>query len=195
MAHFEAVIATDASDEQIRSAEPVNGVEFRVANAEASGIDAVSVDLVTVAQALHWFDIDAFFAEADRVLKPGGVLAFWCYQHCAVDDKSVMETVGHFLDEVEPYWPAERSIVEEQYPTIETPFADLPVGRFAMVENWTARELLAYIRTWSAVQRYLAAYGRDPIDIHEAAFLSAWGDGRREVRWPIVLRACRKAET
>ena len=80
--HFTAVIATDASEQQISNAQTCNGVSFRTAAAEDSGLDAASIDLVTVAQALHWFDIDRFFEEVNRVLKPGGILAVWCYQNC-----------------------------------------------------------------------------------------------------------------
>jgi SAM-dependent methyltransferase len=170
-------------------------VTFRIARAESSGLEAASADLITVAQALHWFDISAFFAEANRVLKAGGVLAFWCYRHCEVDDAPVMSVFRQFLEEVRDYWPQERAIVEDEYPLIDTPFMDLPVDDFSMSARWTADELLAYIDTWSATRRYVAARGRSPVDIHGDAFRLAWGAGRRTVAWPIVLRACRKVET
>ena len=77
--HFDSVIATDASAQQIASAELNDRISYRVAPAEASGIDSASVDLILVAQALHWFDIDRFFTEAKRVLKENGALAISSY--------------------------------------------------------------------------------------------------------------------
>lgn len=129
------------------------------------------------------------------MLVPGGVLAFWCYQHCKLEDDSIMDTFGRLRAEVEGYWPAERAIVDEDYPAIETPFADLPAGRFAITADWTAEQLLAYIGTWSATQRYLAERGQDPVAIHADDIRTAWGEERRTVTWPIILRTCRKAET
>jgi spermidine synthase len=150
---------------------------------------------VTVAQALHWFDIDAFFDEVDRVLRPGGVLAFWCYQHFMTDDTRVMTVFRRLLNDVEDYWPPERAVVEAQYPDIRTPFVDLPEAQFAITAEWTSDQLLAYARTWSAAQRCMADRGRDPVATHAAAFRDAWGASPRTVTWPIVFRACRKAET
>jgi SAM-dependent methyltransferase len=162
-----------------------------VARAEESGLEAGSVDLVTVAQALHWFDIDAFFVEAQRVLRPDGVVAFWCYQNCTIDahcDAVVRAT----FDEVEDYWPPERDIVENQYPHIPMPFDEIGVPPQSMCLQWRAEQLLAYMNTWSATQRCLAATGRDPVGKHAAALLAAWGPGERTVRWPLVLRAGRR---
>lgn len=188
---FRQVIGTDASEQQIASADPANELEFRVARAEDSGLPDHTVDLITVAQALHWFDIDAFFAEADRVLKPGGILAFWCYQNCLVDD-DVDSIVLDIFAEVDDYWPPEREIVEAEYPTIAIPFDDVDIGEFCMVADWRADQLLDYMRTWSATQRFLAAQGHDPVESHADALRAAWGSGSRQVHWPIVLRVGRK---
>ena len=147
--------------------------------------------MITVAQALHWFDIHAFFVEADRVLKPGGVLAFWCYQNCIVDD-DVDPVVLDIFAEVEDYWPPERAIVEDEYPTIAIPFGELKIGDFCIVADWSANQLIDYMRTWSAARRFLAANGHDPVESHAGALRTAWGPGSRRVNWPIVLRAGRK---
>src|SRR5688572_27473051 len=110
---FRSVMATDASAEQIASASPQPGVEFRVASAEASGLPDFSVSLVTVAQAMHWFDLERFYAEVDRVLLPGGVLAAWAYGINVVEGEEVNAIVqdfyGNTLDE---YWPPQRRLVE-----------------------------------------------------------------------------------
>jgi SAM-dependent methyltransferase len=185
------VVATDASAEQIASAESQAGLRFRVAPAESSGLESDSVDLVTVAQALHWFDIDRFFAEAIRVLKPGGVLSFWCYEHSQVIP-ACDEIIRKVFAEVEPYWPPERHIVEGRYENIASPLPEIPTKSFSMQVSWTAVDALDYMRTWSATRRYIGDKGTDPAAIYADELCAAWGGERRTVTWPITLRACRK---
>lgn len=164
---------------------------FRVAPAEASGIESGTVDLITVAQALHWFDIDAFFAEAGRVLKPAGILAVWSYHHCQVNARinNIIERIFHKVDE---YWPPERDLVENRYESVTLPFRELPVEDFAMTARWTADDMLAYMRTWSASRRYLENTGKDPVALYDNELKSAWGVNARTVRWPLVLRVGQK---
>ena len=149
------------------------------------------MDLITVAQALHWFDIDRFFAEAVRVLKPGGVLSFWCYEHCAVDPACDAVIRQIFVD-VEPYWPPERDVVENHYEGIEMPIPDIRTEDFSMQAIWTVEEILGYMRTWSASQRYMEDKGADPTLNHADELRAQWGAERRTVRWPITLRVGRK---
>jgi len=189
--HFNSVIATDASAEQIASAGTQSGLQFRVANAEASGLKSDSVDLITVAQALHWFDIDRFFAEAVRVLKPGGVLSLWCYEHCRVDPACDV-VIRQIFAEMEPYWPPERDIVENHYDGIEMPIPEIRTEDFSMQATWTADEILGYMRTWSASQRYMEDKGADPTSIYADELRALWGLGGHTVHWPITLRAGRK---
>lgn len=188
---FRRVIATDASEQQIASAEQHPKIEFRVALAESSGIGAASVDLITVAQALHWFNIDAFFAEACRILKPGGVLAVWSYERCLVDAEC-NEIIEQVFDEVEDYWPSEREIVDGHYSSIMMPLPEIPVEAFDMRLDWTAAEMLAYMRTWSASRRYMQANNSDPVALYEQELRRTWGNGRRDLRWPLTIRVCRK---
>jgi ubiquinone/menaquinone biosynthesis C-methylase UbiE len=189
--HFNNVIATDASSEQIASAESLPGIRFQVAPAEASGLLSGSVDLITVAQALHWFDIDSFFAEAVRVLKPGGILSFWCYERCKIDG-ACNDIIEKIFAEVEPYWPPERDLVERHYRDIETPVPEIAVDDFAMRAIWTADEMLSYMRTWSASQRYISDRKQDPTLLLRSELISAWGPARRTVTWPLMLRAGEK---
>jgi SAM-dependent methyltransferase len=192
--HFAAVVATDPSAEQIRNAAPHPRVTYRVAPAEESGLEEGSASLVSVAQALHWFDLPRFWAEAGRVLKPGGLLAAWTYPLMSVTP-AVDAVVGRFYDgEVGPYWPPERRLVDEEYRTIAFPWTEVEVPSFAIELGWTLGDLLAYVRTWSAVQRYRKQHGTDPVDGIERELADAWGaaDAVHAVHWPLVVRAVRK---
>ena len=187
MPHFARVVATDASATQIAAAESAAKLEFRTAPAENSGLDDASVDLITVAQALHWFDMPAFFEEARRVLKTGGLLAVWCYERNRVDE-SCDRVISRMFAEVEDFWPPERDIVENHYRDIEMPFTELSVPRFDMTASWTVDDILGYFRTWSAARRYQRQRGTDPFLGLEGELRQAWGRQRREVRWPLTLR-------
>jgi SAM-dependent methyltransferase len=192
--HFAEVVATDASAQQVRSAAPHPRVAYRVAPAEESGLEGASMDLVAVAQALHWFDVPRFWAEAGRVLKPGGLLAAWTYPLLRVSP-GVDEVVRRFYTgPMEPYWPPERRLVDEEYRTIDFPWTAVEVPPFAIDLEWTIDELLDYVRTWSAVQAFSRRHGRDPVDDVAPAVAAAWGDpaARRAVHWPLAVRAVRR---
>ena len=192
---FDRVVGTDASCEQITSATLNPKIEFRVALAEQSGLMDESVGLVTVAQALHWFDLERFYAEARRVLKPGGVLAVWAYGLNEVEDGAINEIVRHFYsDVVGPYWPPERRLVEEGYGTIPFLFAEMTPPAFRMETRWTLEQLLGYFSTWSATNRCIKATGRNPIEQLAAVLSRAWGGAAstRLISWPLSLRVGRK---
>lgn len=185
--HFEGVVATDASSAQIDAAIAHPGVTYRVAAAEDSQIEADSIDLITVGQALHWFDLERFFAEAKRVLVRDGVLAAWCYELCKVSegcDAVVDELYAGILAE---FWPPERRLIEERYSGINMPGHPLESREFEMGVTWTVADMLGYLRTWSGSARYQRAYGNDPVSKIESALRAEWGAGRRPVRWPLTL--------
>ena len=192
--HFPEVIATDASETQIAAAEPCDGVSYRVAVAEESEIADSSIDLVTVAQALHWFDLERFAQEVKRVLRPGGVLAVWSYGLMVVSDP--IDKIIHHLyhDILGGYWPKERVMVEQGYKDIRFPFADVPFPEVAMKERWNLHQLLGYLNTWSAVKRYQEKTGNDSLQIVQNDFELAWGNwqGTKEIRWPLVVRVWKK---
>lgn len=192
---FEKVIATDASAGQIAAASSHPRVDYRVAPAESSGLDPGSVDLVTVAQALHWFDRPAFYAEARRVLRRDGVVAAWTYGHPTLDEPRTDAALQRFYSEtVGPYWPKERALVDAGYSTIDFPFRQVEAPAFEMETRWSLDLLLGYVATWSAVTRYRAAKGEDPVPELARTFAAAWGspEDARRIAWPLTLRVGRR---
>jgi SAM-dependent methyltransferase len=189
--HFSRVVATDASDAQIENARPNARIEYRVARAEATGLADSSVDLVTAAQSLHWFDAAAFFAEARRVTKPGGAIAVWGYGDPVLDTIPLHTTLHAFNRGVlEAYWAPERQLLLDGYRSIAFPFREVSFPRTVLEMHWTLPELAGYLRTWSAVAKYATEHNRDPVDDAESALALYWTDPekRRVVRWPLFVR-------
>jgi SAM-dependent methyltransferase len=193
--HFKRVVATDASAVMLAHAEPHARVEYRRATAYASGLERESADLVTVAQALHWLELEAFYAEVDRVLRPGGVLAVWTYGVQLLEDPRLDAALQQFYHEiVGPYWPAERRHVETGYRNLAFPYPELDPPRFDMVQLWNLPELLGYVGTWSATQRFREANKSEPVPELAHALKPYWGDPGfpRRVVWPVRLRTGRR---
>ncbi len=186
--HFRSVIATDASERQIANARPRAKVRYEVGAAEDSGIAGASVDLVTVAQALHWLDRGRFYQEVRRVLRPGGVLAAWCYSLSRIAP-GVDEVVDRFYSEtIGPYWPPERALIESGYASVPFPFEPLAAPSFAIDADMDVEAFGRYLGTWSAVRRYAEHCGVDPLDELLPELRDAWGPGTRRVRWSLWLR-------
>lgn len=195
--YFARVIATDASTAQIAAARPHPKVEYRVAPAEASGLATGSVDLLTVGQALHWFDRAAFYREAGRVLRPEGVIAAWTYSGARLDDPRADAVHRRFYTEIiGPYWPAERALVETGYRTIEFPFEEIEPPSLEMEAEWPLGTFLGYVGTWSAVTRFRSARGFDPVQQLSEELRRYWGDpgSPRKIRWPLSFRVGRRKE-
>ncbi len=191
---FRRVVATDASGAMLDQAPRHPKIEYHVAPAEASGLEDGTVDLVTVAQALHWLNLEPFYAEVHRVLAPGGVIAVWTYGTQRLDDSALSKLLDHFYNEVVgPYWPVERRHVESGYRTLRFPFAELEPPAFVMQAQWTLSQLLDYLRTWSATQCFRETVGHDPVNSLEQELARYWGDPEtvRRIQWPLSLRVGR----
>jgi SAM-dependent methyltransferase len=190
--HFLSVIATDASAQQIAQARPHEKVHYLVAPAERVPVRAESVNLVTVAQALHWLDLPRFYAEVRRVSRPGALLAVWCYQ-LARTSPEVDASIDRLYARLEAYWPPERRLVEERYQSLPFPFEEITPPGFLMVHSWDLDHLMGYLGTWSAAHRYPAQTGKDPLDLIRDELAMAWADPaqERDVTWPLCVRVGR----
>ncbi|HET6546502.1 MAG TPA: class I SAM-dependent methyltransferase [Rhodanobacteraceae bacterium] len=192
---FARVFASDPSARQIANAEARSNIDYRVEAAEQCSLPDDCAGLVTVAQALHWFDHARFHAEVRRVLRSGGVFAAWGYSDCriapeidALKDRLYVELTG-------PYWPPERALLDAGYRTLAFPFDEIAAPPFDMSVQWNLDRFLAYLRSWSATQRYRRDRGEDPVSLVEPGLRAAWGDAAtvRTVRWDFHLRAGRCA--
>ena len=190
---FDEVIATDVSQKQLENAQGHARVQYRLSSAEQSGLPGKSFDLITVAQALHWFRFDEFWAEVQRTLKPGAVIAVWCYGFLEVDPRIDAILNRYYSDIVGPYWDFERKLVEEGYRPISFPFSELEVPAFAIETEWSLTHLLGYLQSWSATQKFIAMNGRSPVEIIAPELTAAWGDSSRSmpVKWPLSVRVGR----
>ena len=193
---FDRVIATDASEKQISNAQPHDRVKYCVAPAENSGIKSGTIDLIVVAQALHWFDLDRFCAEAQRVLKPDGVLVASAYNLLHIE-AAIDEIVNRYYYEVVgPFWPQERWLIE-QFADLPFPFQEIDPPKFEMKAHWNLDHLVGYLRTWSSTQRFMAAKGSDPLEQITDQLRHVWADPQRvrNVVWPLTVRIGRKAQS
>ena len=190
--YFDRVIATDASEGQIREAVLMPNVEYRVATAESSGLAERSVSLTTVAQALHWFDLDRFYAEVRRVTVPGGLLAAWSYGACNAGADVAELLRGFEHGTVGRYWNPGRRWVDEGYRTIPFPFDEVAIPPLVLRATWTLSQLGEYLRSWSAVAKFRREQGKDPVAPLLEQLGQHWGSGAtREITWPLAIRVGR----
>lgn len=188
--YYSEVIGTDASQNQISHAPQKAGVIYRVEKAEQSSLEDNSIDLVTVAQALHWFDINAFLSEINRVLKSKGVLAVWTYGLLDINQELNDEINTLYGPVLDACWPPERRLVEEGYRNIDFPFKEIQVPNFRMETEWNLAQLVGYLGTWSAVKKYEAAKGVNPVEQRYEKLASLWGDPDNPLpmQWPLTTR-------
>jgi SAM-dependent methyltransferase len=190
--HFQQVVATDASARQLlMSREP--RLERICCLAEALPLADHCADLVIVAQALHWFDRERFFAETRRVLKPGGVVAAWTYQLLSINPGLDKVITRFHSQTLAGDWPPQRRLVDSGYRDIAFPFRELDVTAPAMWADWNLEELTGYLSTWSAVSCYRRRSGSDPLPAVMQELQEQWPPGAERVRvsWPVAMLAGR----
>jgi SAM-dependent methyltransferase len=191
--HFERVVATEPSAAQLAQAGVHPRVVYHRSAETAPMLRDATVDLVTVAQAVHWFDRSVFYTEVKRVLRSGGVLAIWAYELCHVSPEIDEIMQRFYRGPIWPYWPAERRHVEAGYRDFDFPFDEISFPICMMEHEWSLAELAAYLRTWSSVVRYTRETGIDPVAALEAELIPLWEDGTRKIRWPLAGRLGRHA--
>lgn len=189
--HFARVHATDPSERQIAEAMPQERVTYRVERAEDVSLPDASVDLAVAAQAMHWFDLDLFYNEVRRVLKPGGVLAAFGYDWMYVSPEIDRAINERLLPLLAGHWAPQNRLLWDGYRSISFPGEEIRLGAFAIYLDWSFEEVRAYISSWSALRDFAAAGGEETIEAGLAEVGRLWGEGRRRVIMPLHLRVAR----
>jgi SAM-dependent methyltransferase len=191
--HFSRVVATDASAEQLAQAAAHERIDYRVERAEEVGLESHSVDLVTVAIAVHWFDLEQFYRSVRRVVVTNGVLAVWTYHLPAIEPGVDRVLEQYYRDVLAGYWQEQMHYVDERYRTLPFPFDPLQPPEFPMVTNWDLAQVVGFLESWSATRRYQQERGQHPLSFIWPDLAETWGepDRRRRIRWPLYLKVGR----
>ncbi len=186
---FESVIATDISEQQLANAPELPNVKYLISSAEETLLPDNSFDLITVGQALHWFQTDRFFREVQRVGRTGGVFAAWGYAHLQINSDVDAIVTDYYNNVVGQYWDPARRLVESRYSTISFPFKLIETPDFFIETEWTARHLLGYLESWSATQAYIKAQHRNPVSELGQRIAPLWPEEKTlPVSFPIFLK-------
>jgi SAM-dependent methyltransferase len=190
---FERVVATDASGKQVAKAVPHRNVEYRSSPAEASSLPDAVVDLAVAAQAAHWFDLPAYYAEVSRVARPGSVVALVTYKLLSINEPIDAVIRRFYAGVLGPYWPPERRHVEDGYRSLSFPFPEIKAPKLEIRMDWSLPDVFGYVQTWSAVRGLERAKGHAPVAAFHRDLARAWGLEAtvRPVRWPLLLRVGR----
>jgi len=187
--YFNHVYATDMSQKQIDNAEQAENITYKVEPAEKTDFEDHQFDLITVAQAIHWFDFHAFYKEVKRLLKPDGIIAVLGYGLFKTNEHS-HKILSHFYhDIIGPYWDPERRYLDDNYTTIPFPFDEFEVRQFEANFEWDIDQLTGYLETWSAVQHYRKKNNdENPVDLVREELKESWEKGDKKVNFPLLLR-------
>jgi len=187
--YFEKVIATDISQKQIDNAYQAANIFYAVEPAEQTSLADKSVDLITVAQAIHWFNFEKFYAEVNRVAKPGAIIAVWTYSLIQIS-KEIDDIISEYhFKTLENFWDPERKYVDDGYAGIPFPFAKIGTSDFNIEVNWSLKELEGYFNTWSALQKFIAANSFSPVNELVNKIGQYWGNSeKRQIFFPVHLK-------
>lgn len=192
--YFDRVEATDSSAKQLEQAAPAAHIHYSVSLAEQTAFADNTFDLVTVAQAYHWFRFDAFEQELRRVAKPGAVIAVWGYHipQCGVDAINTLIN-DFYTGTVGPFWDAERRYVDDYYRTVPFPYEELPAKEFSIDVQWGPDDLPGYLHSWSSVQHFIRANGYNPVEELAKRLSLVWPAGTDALafRFPVFMRVGR----
>lgn len=190
--HFDEVHATDISQKQLDNAEQRHNITYKLESAENTGFADSQFDLITVAQAIHWFDFGKFYNEVNRVLKPDGVIAVMGYG-LFNSNPETDKIIRHFYENITgPFWDPERRYLDENYTTIPFPFDEMQSKVFNNALTWSFEQIIGYLETWSAVQHYKKANGKNPLNVIRDELKQSWEKNNRQVTFPLLLRIGRK---
>jgi ubiquinone/menaquinone biosynthesis C-methylase UbiE len=190
--YFNKVYATDLSSAQIEKADKKTNIFYSVESAEETLFPDNKFDLITVGQAIHWFEFKNFYREAKRTLKPGGIIAVIGYDVFRINKKIDLLINNFYRDTTGPYWDKERKYIDEHYLTIPFPFKEITTPGFFMKYNWEYEQVVGYLNTWSAVQHYIRKNNEDPVEKFSEELKKAWGNVlKRKVTFPIFMRTGR----
>ena len=187
--HFDKVYATDISQQQLDQAIRLNNIEYSVSPAESTVFPDHQFDLITVGQALHWFDREKFFEEATRVGKPGSLLAVWGYSLLYIESRIDEIILNFYSQTVGTYWDDARRLVEQKYETIVFPFDEIPSPTFSIDVAWTLDHLRGYLESWSSTQKFIKENNHNPVPEVIAELGKYWNTGEvKQVSFPVFLR-------
>ena len=187
---FEEVYATDISEQQLAYAIRKPNIRYLVSRAEQTSLPEQSVQLITVAQAIHWFDLEHFYKEVRRVAAPGGVLAVWCYGMLQISPDLDEHLNRFYFDTLGPYWDKERQLIDENYATIPFPFEEFQAPAFSIRCQWDLHDLTGYLNSWSSVRKYIRARQEDPVTTLIQQLQPIWKDAgeKKTVSFPLHMR-------
>ncbi len=185
--HFKQVHATDISQQQLDNAHQAENILYSVQPAEKTNFPDQTFDLITVGQAMHWFDLTQFYTEVRRVIKPDGLLAVWGYSVCSVNPTIDEFFLDFYNNVVGPYWDSARKMVDEEYRNVPFPFDQVLTPKFSLKVEWTLEQFGGYLSTWSATQKYMKANNHDPVPEIIKYLLPIWG-GVKTVTFPVFLK-------
>lgn len=188
---FAQVDATDISEKQLILATQRPTIRYQVCRAEQTPFADHTFDLITVGQALHWFNVPAFHQEVRRVAKPGASLAEWGYGLSTLNATLDPLLIDFYRNRIGPYWDPQRTHIDNAYTDLEFPFANVRKATFAIRRDWTLERFLNYLRTWSAVRQYIFENEEDPVTAFGERLQPLWGDGEQAIHFPVFCRVGR----